>query len=426
MTVFLDKGLPGETLRARVLERKARFARAEVLETLSPSPDALPSFCPHGGSCGGCAWTTLAYSAQLAWKERQAKETLARIGKVNFDGESEYLPIIPSPKQTGYRNKMEFAFGLADGGDALGLRHRNAHTIVPVDECALSALPVGPVLAAARAWMRDAGLHPWDGKTGQLRFLVIRCPEYTPDGSPRCLVECITAPLRYENARKVKAFGVSLLESSLATGFVHTTRRDRANVAYGEAVALALGETTVTEAIGRLRLQAPVQAFLQANTGAAALLYEQIRHYAGDEDAVVWDLYCGVGGVALSLFREGLVMRGVESVPEAAAFAAKNAKAVAGDIAFACGDAAEALVRLSPLPDLVITDPPRAGMDKRLTEALLRHKPRRIIAVGCDAASLARDVALLGAAYRLKSARAVDLFPHTPHMEIATLLELAR
>lgn len=430
LAVFLDRGLPGETLRCRITEKKPRFLKAEVLETLSPSPDAVPSFCAFADRCGGCAWTTLAYPAELAWKERHVKEALRRIGKIDFDppggGGPEYLPITPSPRETRYRNKVEFAFGLEDGSPALGLRERNAHTVVSITDCALCALPAGSILARTRSWMRDHELRPFDRKAGYLRFLVVRCPDFTPDGTPRCLVECITAPGSPDQARRVKELGETLLAEGAATGFIHSVRTASANVAYGEKTVLSLGETTVAEQFGDVMLTSPAASFLQANTGAATLLYNQIRRYAGENrPSVIWDLYCGVGGIALSLAGDGVTVRGIESISEAVRFAKKNATGFPGDIAFIRGDAKTAATSLSPSPDLVVTDPPRAGMTRETTDTLLRLRPPRIVAVSCDAASLARDVAILGSAYALKSARAVDLFPHTPHVEIAALLELS-
>lgn len=438
LAVFLDRGLPGETLTCRITESKPRFAKAEVLETVTPSPDETPSFCAFAERCGGCAWTNLRYEAQLAWKERHVKETLRRIGKVPFaasPGEivdvpaPEYLPITPSPRVTGYRNKMEFAFGFDNGQPALGLRERGSHAVVSVGECALCSLPVGGILAAARDWLRTTQLAPLDGKAGYLRFLVIRCPEYTPDGVPRCLVECITMPGNAEQARMVRELGRELLANAGVTGFIHSTRSTFGNVAYGDTVVHSAGDATVTEQFGPLRLEAPVQAFLQANTGAAALLYSHARRYAEQERTnVVWDMYCGVGGLALSLAGEGITVRGVENVREAVKFATRNAASAPGDVKFQRGNAdtmKTMATHITPAPDLVVTDPPRAGMARELTETLLRMRPPRIITVSCDAASLARDIALLGTAYRLKSARAVDMFPHTPHVEVVALLELS-
>lgn len=434
MTVFLDAGLPDEKVLCRITERKPRFARAEVIEVLEPSPHAVPSFCAHGGICGGCAWTTLAYAAQTAWKERQVRETLRRIGKVAFSGESgaeagaEYLPLIPSPRALGYRNKMEYAFGFDEGAPVLGLRARGSHAVVSIEECALAAVPVKPVLNLVRQWMRASSLEPWDGASGFLRFLVVRCPDHMIDGRQQCLVELITAPGDAAQASAVKALGETLLAGEAGvTGFVHSTRRDRANVAYGDTVVATFGRSTVIEMIGQTRIEAPVQSFLQANTGAAALLYAQIKAYADATAAgTVWDVYCGAGGIALFLAAQGRCVRGVDSVAEAVAFAEKNAAEAPGDVAFVRGDAARVMADPRPVPDLVVTDPPRAGMAADLLASLKRLEAEHMICVSCDAASLARDIAGLAGRYQVLSARAVDVFPNTPHVEVAALLKRCR
>jgi 23S rRNA (uracil1939-C5)-methyltransferase len=429
MTVFLDKGLPGETVRAEITARKKRFAEARVLESVSPSPDERPSFCEYGGTCGGCAWTNLAYEAECAWKERQVKETLRRIGKVDVGNGMEYLPIQPSPHSLHYRNKMEFAFGLDESGSpALGLRKRLSHTVVSVNDCPLHAQSVQAILSHARNWLRDNNLSVWDGTSGFCRFLVIRTPDYVPpeftcEDSRQCVIECITAPGTQKEKQAVAAFGKSLMDSGNATGFVHSIRKNRENVAYGETIATALGETVITEKIGHLTVTAPVQAFLQANTPAATLLYDQVCKYAGERPGVVWDMYCGIGGIGLYLADENTILRGIETVPEAVQFAKRNAKDMPGDIAFVSGGADAAFRTLAPAPDVVIIDPPRAGMEEKVVSLLLREKPRRIIAVSCDAASLARDIAALAPLYTVKSARAFDLFPKTPHVEVISLLE---
>ena len=426
LAVFLDKGLPGETLRCRITECKSRFARAEVLETLKASPDAVSSFCTFADRCGGCAWTTLSYAAQLSWKEQQVRETLRRIGKVCFD-QTEILPITPSPRQTGYRNKMEFAFGYDGNEPAIGLRQRNSHEIVPITDCALCALPVKTILTVTRQWMRENSLAPYDGKNGYLRFLVVRCPNYTPDGKPRCLVECITAPGTRNMALAVERLGRLLMETTATTGFIHSRRKARENVAYGEKTIVSMGEVTIQEQFGDLLLEAPAQAFLQANTDAASLLYKYIRDCIDIERIrTVWDIYCGVGGIALSLAREGRKIRGIETVDEAVGFATKNARRVPGDCAFIQGDAGLKTMSLSPPPDVIVTDPPRAGLSPEVRDTILKLRPSRIIAVSCDPASLARDLAVLGAIYQVKSVKPIDLFPHTPHVEVVALLALSK
>ena len=436
MIVFLDAGLPGEQLRARVTRVKARFANAEVVETLTPSPLAVPPYCTYAGVCGGCAWPTLPYDAELAWKEKQVQETFRRLGKVDFE-QTAYGPILPSPRDLAYRNKVEFAFGStfepADNEDApvignalLGFKRRASHEIVEVADCPLAAAPAHAILTATRAWALQSHLAAWNGKQGYLRFLVLRRPEYAPEGVAQCLVELITAPSDPPRAAAVKAFAKQLQrECPEVTGFIHSERASLSNVAYGERVRFALGPDTLHEQIGPLVLEASTAAFVQVNTPAAALLYAKVKELAAlSGTETVWDLYCGVGGIALFLADAAQAVRGFESETKAVAFAKRNAVQAGGrNVRFASGDVAALLKKEQTAPDLVVTDPPRAGLDSRVTDELLRLAPPRIILVGCDPATMARDAARLAPRYQATRIQSVDLFPHTPHVETVAVLQ---
>ncbi len=433
LVIFLNKGLPGETLSARVTKLKSRFAEAEVLETLAPALPAEPPHCPHAGDCGGCPWPGLPYGVELAWKEKQVMESFRRLGKVAFkeDGNEDgavYDPIIASPRNLGYRNKLEFAFGHSpEKGVLLGLKRRASHEIVEIEECPLAAAPFGRILEHARARVREAGFSAWNGKEGFLRFLVLRRPDHTPEGNAQCLAELITAPADKAAVEAVRSFGQALLrDCPELTTFLHTERKSPSPVAYGEKIRTCLGPDRLWEQTGPLLLEAPAAAFLQVNTAAAALLYATVKEYSaltGSES--VWDLYSGVGGIALTLAGQALSLRGFESAPEAVAFAKRNAQQQgAANASFIAGDVTALLRKERAAPDLVITDPPRAGLDEAVTRELLRLAPRRIILVGCAPATMARDIARLAARYAVKRVRAVDLFPRTPHVESVALLTL--
>ena len=431
LVVFLDGGLPGETVRARVTRQKKRFVEAVVEETILPSPDAVPSHCQHGSLCGGCAWTTLSYEAQCAWKERQVKETLRRLGSVAFadatptEAGAVYDGLLASPKQLAYRNKVEFAFGTGEQGPALGMKRRGSHEIIPVATCPLAASPLGDVLAAVRAWMQEENHPVYGNRQGFLRFLVVRCPEHALKGSGQLLVELITAPTKPNSnaAASVQALGTRLLREGLATGFAHSLRSAASDIAYGERILYETGSKTVIEAVGNTLLEAPPQAFMQVNTPAAALLYARIQEMAeACAPSTVWDLYSGVGGIALALAAPGRTVTGIENVAEAVAWARRNAHNAAGTVSFRHVDAEKQMAREQTPPDLVVFDPPRAGIAGSIVDALLRLRPRNIISVSCDTASQARDIARLAPLYTVERAGAVDLFPHTPHVESYALL----
>lgn len=433
LVVFLDRGLPGETVRATVHSVSSRFAKATVLETVTPSPDAVAAPCPHVDLCGGCTCQNLAYPAQLAWKERHAKETLRRVGKVDPAtvtwGDT---PIFASPSELRYRNKVEFAFAAApeEGTPLLGLRQRGSHELVEVTDCLLARVPLGEVLSLVRLWAKESGLGAWNGKDGFLRFLVVRMPEHSPSGKQACVVELITSKPSRKRPEETAAVEelFQRLESELpqvVTGSVHSLREHRAPVAYGERVLRARGESVVTEQIGHVKLEVPMQAFVQTNTGAALAMYEAVRSFAaltGTEE--IWDLYCGVGSIGLFLAADAGSVRGFESVRAAVSGAKRNAELNSlANCAFTAGDIAELLESERGTPDLIVLDPPRVGLEARVIASLARKAPKRIISISCDPATQARDIAKLAPMYRVAAGQLVDLFPHTPHLESVYLLE---
>jgi 23S rRNA (uracil1939-C5)-methyltransferase len=273
--------------------------------------------------------------------------------------------------------------------------------------------------------MRERSIAVRGGREGPLRFLVVRCPEHSPAGKRQCVVEIITAPVRAEEAGAVRKLGERMMAMGTVTGFAHSGRLSAGAVAYGEKTIFTLGETAIAERFGPVTLTAPTQAFLQVNTLAATLLYERVRELASAVKArVIWDLYSGAGGIALTLAAPGRAVRGFENVPEAVRRARTNAEGAPGSVSFTRCDAAALPADTQPPPDLVVLDPPRAGIAAPLVERLPSLRPRHIISVGCDPAAQARDIALLSPAYRLEQAGAVDLFPQTPHVEAYALLTL--
>ena len=428
--IFLDRGLPGQTLRARIRKRKSSFAQAEVLEILAPADKSAPPYCPHQGECGGCAWPGLDYSEELLWKERHVRESFRRLGRL---ADSLSRPVVPSPRQLGYRNKLEFAFGPDADGIVLGLKRRGTRRIIPVRDCALAASSVAAILAFTRRWTREHGLSAWDGAKGLLRHLVVRRPDYAPQGAPQCQVELIVnAPARVPVPDSGKAFGEALRQAAPeVTSFVLSGRRGRAAAAYGERILLSLGAQSIHERIGRLVLEAPVAAFLQANTRAAALMHDELRRLAEPfmlpRSTRLWDLYCGVGGLGLFLADRVRRLVGFERSREAVACAARNAARnklhhcsfIAGDVT----EQAKRAARSEGAPDIIITDPPRAGLSPELAALLLGLQAKVIIAVSCDPASQARDIARLAEGYQVRHVQPFDFFPHTPHVENVVLLE---
>lgn len=433
MAVFVQRGLPGQRVRARLTLVKKRFAKAVVEEVLEQTPHFVEPQCPHFGVCGGCVWQDLAYSEQLAWKSRQVSDALARIGGV----EPEMLEPVPSPAVFGYRNKMEFAFagGRADEPLRLGLHARTEPgrkgqgAVFDVERCPLCSERTMDVLREARLLCQESGIAAYDPASGRgyWRHLVVR-----HTGTDQLMAHLITADdpkLHKDAARIVEALHASIPGMNSC---VHSSRRSRNTLAFGERVHHVSGSKYIEERLLRgdtaVRYRISANSFFQTNTQGASDLYDAVLHMGGfSADQTVLDLYCGAGGVGL--FLAGVVRRvvGFELSPDAVRDAYANARMNGlENCEYHAGSLEDGLNLDSlPRPDVVVCDPPRSGMHEPVVKALLALRPKRIVAVSCDPATLARDCSRLAPQYSVVRAQAVDLFAHTHHVETVAILERA-
>ena len=418
--VFLDRGLPGDVVAARVAEDKKRVIHAAVTHIQEPSPHARPAWCPHFSLCGACLWQDMAPEALLAWKQRFVRQALARIGGA---GDVPVAPVLPSPRQRAYRNKMAYAFVSDQEGLRLGLRQRASRAVVEVTECGMQPPEAMRLLALAREEAGRLSLPAWDGRGGVWRFLVIRVSDYLERGKPRIVVECVTGPdgEHPAHAAKVRELLQHLLTGG-ATGVLHTVRMSATDVPQGEHTVYAGGDSVIREKYGDIPLEVPVDGFMQTNTGAARELYARVVAAAGLTGLeTVWDVYCGVGGIALSLAPMAASVHGFELGKSSVAAARRNCQAAGlPHCRFTAGDVSHTLMRAFErfgAPDVMVVDPPRSGMDARAISAIAAIPARRLIYVSCDAATQARDLARLRPVWKAVEAFPVDMFPHTPHIE---------
>ncbi|MBC7357940.1 MAG: 23S rRNA (uracil(1939)-C(5))-methyltransferase RlmD [Desulfacinum sp.] len=440
--VFLDRALPGQKVRARIVKKRKSYAEAVVLDVLEPSPHQVEPVCAHFGVCGGCRWQDLDYGQQLVWKRRHVEECLEHLGDVL---ETPVGEVVPSPRTTCYRNKMEFTFSgyrwlspeeiarkeeAFDRSFALGL-HVRGHfdRVFDIGDCRLESPEAMAIVEAVRDFTRRSGLPPYSIREhrGCWRFLVIREGKRTGQR----LVHVITGD--FPGAEKaVDSLAEFLRESGPhITTLVHSVNRTRAQVAQGDEERVLWGPGAIEEELGNLRFRISAQSFFQTNPLAAENLYGTARDFAGLTGAeTVWDLYCGTGSIALFVAGHARKVAGFEVVESAIQDAYRNAALNKVDnCVFRVGDLKDVIrdpaVR-GPgvaLPDVVITDPPRAGMHPNVIKALLELAPRRIVAVSCNPATLARDLALLSERYRVCRVQPFDLFPHTPHIECVVQLD---
>jgi 23S rRNA (uracil1939-C5)-methyltransferase len=422
--VFVRGGLPGDRVVARVTKVKRGFAEGVVERLVVPGSNRVDPPCAHFGACGGCRFQDLAYEVQLAEKERQVLDALVRIGRIP---EPPLEPIVPARSQYGYRNKLEYSFSAGEDGVELGF-HRAGRwdEIVGIDECLLTTELGNAIRRAVLDWAREERLEPYDQATGAgyLRHLVVREGRNTG----QALVVLVTAP----GERFEAGYLVDVLRRFPAVRSIHWAINDTPAEQTNLPTALLWGEEAIEEEILGLRFRLRPSAFLQTNTEMAAELYGLARDFAGLAGTEnVFDLYCGTGTIGLALAAGAGSVWGLEISEEAVACAIENAELngienarfFAGNV----GQTLEELQEQAGSPDLVVVDPPRAGLAGKALRRTGALQARRIVYVSCNPTTLASDVQVLQDeyGYELERCRPVDMFPHTPHVESVSLLARA-
>ena len=419
--VFVRSGLPGDTVRARVTKVQRRHAEAIATEVIVAGPQRVAAPCAHYPACGGCRFQDLAYDAQLAAKEQWVADSLQRLAGLT---DPPLEPIIGAASQFGYRNKMEYSFTANDGQPTLGL-HRAGRwdEVLEIEKCWLTSDLGNAIRNRMREWAREEKLVAYDQATqeGYLRHLVVREGRNTG----QALVQLVTARgERFDRERLIEV----LTEFPEVKSIHWTVNRGVAEVT-NLPTELLWGEDAIEEEIGGLRFRVRPNAFLQTNTEMAERLYAIARDLAALEGGeTVYDLYCGIGTIGLSMAASALTVWGIEISEESVACAIENQELNSvANAAFFAGNVGEVLAELRDRagdPDVVVVDPPRAGLAGKALRRLGEIGAPRVVYVSCNPTTLASDVKRLSDdyGYRLVRAQPVDMFPHTPHVECAALL----
>ena len=418
--VFVRRGLPGDLVRARVTRVKRNHAEAFAVDVLEAGAPRVEAPCEHYPECGGCRFQDLAYEAQIEAKAHQVADALQRIGHLD---DPPLEPIVPAESVFHYRNKLEYSFTSTPDGPALGF-HRAGRwdEVLDIRKCWLTTDLGNAIREAMRDWSRAASLEAYDQAehTGFLRHLVVREGRNTG----QVLVQLVTAPGRLDADSFVAA-----LERFPEVRSIHWSVNDRPAEVTNLPTQLLHGDDAIEEELCGLRFRVRPNAFLQTNTAMAERLYGLAREYAqltGEE--TVYDLYCGIGTIGLTLAADALTVWGVEVSEESVACALENAELNGiANAAFFAGEVGTVLDDLRERagdPDVVVVDPPRAGLSGKALRRLARLEPERIVYVSCNPTTLAGNVKELAGewGYRLERARPVDMFPHTPHIETVALL----
>jgi 23S rRNA (uracil1939-C5)-methyltransferase len=439
--VFVAGAIPGDRVRAVVHKRKRTYAHARTLEVLAPGPDRIAPVADHPG----VPWQVLPYERQLQVKSEQVQEALTRLG--HLEG-FELEPILPALEQWRYRNKLEYSFGGGGEEELVCGFHAPAggNRVLALDDCLLASERGNEARRAALGWCREQRLEAWersrspatgadvnnaraervgpaaDGRA-RLRNLVVR--EGRRGGHLQVRIVTTEGELDVDGlaARLHQELGRALV------GVLWTRSRSLAETTLGGDTQLVWGEEQLPERLGELDLRISAEAFFQTNTEMAELLYGIAGEYAALEGwERVYDLYCGIGTIALTLAPRAGELWGIELVEPAVADAiAGAARNEVRNAHFFAGDTRTALPELlerAGKPDVLVVDPPRAGLSKKVVHRIIDVGPRRIVYVSCNPTTLAPNAAeLVDAGYALRKVRPVDMFPQTHHIECVALLE---
>ena len=421
--VFVRRGLPGDRVRARVTKVKRSHAEALATDVVRAGPHRVEAPCAHYPACGGCRFQDLAYETQLEQKHAQVRDALQRLGGI---GEPPLRDIVPCrPEIFHYRNKLEYSFTQTPDGAALGFHKAGRwDEVLELEKCWLTTDLGNGIRDAVRDWAREEGLTAYsqaDGN-GYLRHLVVREGRNTG----QALVQLVTAP----GEKFEPGYFVDVVRRFPQVRSVHWSVNDTPAEVTNLPTRLLWGDEWIEEEIGGLRFRVRPNAFLQTNTSMAAELYALAADAAGlTGGETVWDLYCGIGTIGLTLAGSALTVWGIEVSEESVACALENAElnGITNAAFFAgnVGQVVDELVERSGPPDVVVVDPPRAGLAGKALRHLGRLGAPRLVYVSCNPTTLAGDVKALHGEYGYELLRVtpVDMFPHTPHVEAVALLE---
>src|SRR4051812_41023350 len=416
--VFVRDAVPGDTVRAVVTKRKKAYAEARTVALLEAGPERIEAIAAHPGA----PWQVLPYERQIAIKAEQVQDALQRIGRLEG---YELEPIVPAVEQWRYRNKLEYSFGTADDGTLVCGFHAPGswERIVHIEDCLLASERGNAARRAALEWCRAQGLRAYDRRAheGLLRNLVVREGRRTGE----LQVRLVTSDEKVDLTGFAEAVGADSVMWTRAADVGETTVGGASEGLHGTDAI----EEELTVAGTDLRFRLSAEAFFQTNTEMAERLYGTAVEYAALQGwERVYDLFCGIGTIGLALAPRAGELWGLEIVEDAVADAIDNARRneidgarfFAGDVRLALGELAERAGR----PDVLVVDPPRAGLSAKIVRRVIEAAPKRIVYVSCNPTTLAPNAAqLVEAGWALRRVRPVDMFPQTPHIECVALLE---
>ena len=435
--IFVKGGVPGDLCNINVYKRRKKYWEASIDKIIKKSKVRIDPKCSHFGTCGGCKWQNMQYDSQLEFKQNEVLNNLYKIGGIEL---SKFDKILECKEIYNYRNKMEFTFSnkrwltkeeidnkeeIIDK-NALGFHIPGMFDkVIDIKKCYLQKDPSNNIRISIKEFTLKNKLSFFDIKKqeGLLRNLMIRT---STTGDIMVLIQFF-----YEDHKKIELL-MNFLKDQFKeiTSLLYTINNKANNTIYDQKIICYSGLNYITEKIEDLSFKISPKSFFQTNSKQAEVLYKSARKLAKiSKDDVIYDLYTGTGTIAQFVSKKAKKVIGIDSVPEAIEAANESAKNNRiNNCSFFAGDMknifSDDFILTNGTPDIIITDPPRDGMHKKVVEQLLKIKSKRIVYISCNSATQARDVALLKEKYLISNMQTVDMFPHTHHIENILILEL--
>lgn len=422
--VYVRNALPGQKIKGKVFKKKSSYVEANLLEVLEDVDYKIDSKCEHFGECGGCTHQILSYEKQLELKQHQV---LKLLNEANID-DYEFLGIEKSPEEFEYRNKMEYTFGdYEKGGElTLGMHVKGkSFSIVTVDSCEIVDEDFRKILSTVLEYFIEKKLPYYRvlAHEGYLRNLVVRKTKNTGE----ILINLVTTTQLDFDLTEFTNLLLNLECKDKITGIIHTLNDSLADMVQADEVKVLYGRDYIMEDLLGLKFKISPLSFFQTNTKGAEKLYSIVRDFLGNADSkVVFDLYCGTGTIGQIVAPKAKKVLGIELIEEAVISARENASLNnLTNCEFIAGDVAKVIQTIDEKPDVIILDPPRAGVHPTAMDYVIKFNAPDIVYVSCNPKSLANDLKVLTEkGYKVEKVKIMDMFPHTPHVE--TVVRIVR
>lgn len=420
--LFIQGVLPNETAEVHVLKTLKNYGFAKILNIVESSPNRVDAPCDYFVQCGGCQLQHLSYEGQLQWKENMVRNVMKRLGKID----APVLPVKGMDNPWHYRNKSQIPFADSEFGVIAGFYKSKSHSIVDMERCLIQTEEADTMMADVKGALQSLGVRPYNEEThsGSLRHVVVRKGFATNE----VMVVLITKARKFPQAQAAVEKIRELIPH--VTSIVQNVNAAKTNVIFGDETVTLWGKDAIEDKIGDVRFEISARSFYQVNPVQTEVLYEQALAYAdlqGDETVI--DAYCGIGTISLFLAQKAKQVLGVEIIEQAIEDAKCNAELNGfTNTYFEAGPAEEVIPRWykeGKTADVLVVDPPRKGCDEALLTTILEQRPKRVVYVSCNPATLARDLRILeDGGYKTKEIQPVDMFPHSTHCEVVAWLEL--